>query len=194
MRNFTTILIASAAFIATTAKANESIVINPAVLYLSSENESIEGGQESKSKTTQLNLNFGLGYQVNGGFYLGLKYLSHKTDAVTSSATQELSGYGPSLGFIAPMGFSVLGTYFLKMTETTNQTSGNQSVSSEKRSKQALMIDFGYQFKIKTWAFGPQLSYLVIDWKETATNNLVTTFEKNKDTMVNPYFAFWLYF
>lgn len=144
-----------------------------------------EAPATNTTKETNILYDLNLGYAMSNGLYLGLIYFSRTVDqsgtAITAS-TPTLTGYGPSVGYMASNGFFVTGHYILSASLEKLDAAGSKFDKGS-----GIQADLGYQMNVSgAFSVGVLLTYRSLNF--TNFNDGTTDYStfKFKDTTMYP--------
>ena len=160
-----------------------SFVLSPGVGYFSAKREETAPLTVS-GQTTELRLDFKVGYILPMGLYVGGMYASTNSDDGTNSNGGNLMG--PTIGYYSMMGFYSLFTYHIL---------GEEDFGSDKYTgAQGPQADIGWIFPLTSYfAIGPQITWRSIEYDKFESNG--TSVDTNrKDTSIAPYVSLWFMF
>jgi hypothetical protein len=151
------------------AKGGGSGVVTALNLYyqtLEQKDEPPSPGTASNTKSGETGIDLNIGYAMSNGLYLGFLYgldTLSSTTAAGVTTTPTYSGYGPSVGYIAPNGFFVTGSYILSASfEKLNSAGAKYTKGS------GIQADFGYQMNVA----GNFLVGLLMTYRSVSYTNL----------------------
>lgn len=178
-------------FTATSAQAKGGgmgCVTNLDLSYSNSEMV-VENPTATTIKQSAITYDLNLGYAMSNGLYLGLIYLSTTVDS-GGAYVPALTGYGPSVGYLASNGFFITGHYILdanyaKFGSTTDKFTKGTGIQA----------DLGYQMNVSgAFSVGVLLTYRSLNFANY--NDGTTDYDtfKLKDTEIYPQIRLGLMF
>lgn len=170
------------------AKGGAGILVSLNTMYSDSKTESTTSGITSTAKANSMNTDLNLGYQMMSGLYLGLLYV---TESGTSGSTKSsVSGYGPSIGYMASNGFFIHGHYIMS-AELDDDT----STTTKFKKGTGPQVDFGYMMPISSSAnIGLQLTYKDVKYASYYNGTADVTTTTLKATEMYPKIRFGFMF
>jgi hypothetical protein len=155
-------------FFSTAQAAKDSGVLLQLVpLYESTEDTN--GGVTSKSTTLSNDLT--LGYVMNGGFALGLRYTmsNSNTDTGGVTGTSAFTAYGPTVGYFHDGGFFGLFSYLLSVSSRSGTPETNVTGTG-------MQLDVGYIHRFAgSFGLGAQLAYKSFTFTKATIGSVETT-------------------
>jgi hypothetical protein len=151
-------LLASSPALARGGSGGSGVVTALNLYYASgdiSEEQTPAAATTIKSTNTSLDLN--LGYVMSNGLYLGFLYgmdtVSSTSGGVTTTPT--LTGFGPSVGYMAPSGWFVTGSYILSASYEKINAAGAKWTKGT-----GFQGDVGYQMNLAgAFSLGVLMTY-----------------------------------
>jgi len=132
----------------------QQIVFSPGLFYHASEETNL--GTDSESTETFYDIK--LGVTLSNNIYLGAIYASDTNDVGSTEFTR--TSYGASIGYMQPMGWYLMGHYFISSEYERGTTTTYQDGSG-------FQFDVGYMFDLGSGFFvGPQLTYKTFEYGE----------------------------
>ncbi len=136
---------------------------------------------ETTDKQTSIVYDLNLGYAMSNGLYLGLIYFSRTVDQAGASVPT-LTGYGPSVGYMASNGFFVTGHYILSASSEKLNAAG---AKFDKGS--GIQADLGYQMNVSgAFSVGVLLTYRSLNFTNYNDGTTDDSTYKQKDTNIYP--------
>ena len=114
----------------------------------------------AKGAETSIDLN--IGYGMSNGLYLGFLYGldNYSTTTADVTTTPAYSGYGPSVGYMAPNGLFVVGSYILSASYEKLNTAGAKWTKGS-----GIQADFGYQMNVAgNFSVGVLMTYRTVSY------------------------------
>ncbi|MEQ1875966.1 MAG: hypothetical protein ABL958_04925 [Bdellovibrionia bacterium] len=110
-------------------------------------------------KSTQMTADFTLGYLLDAGVLLGVAYQMDNTTNDPGGSTNNISAYGPAVGYYHDMGFFILGSYLLSWSQKV-------SSSDTTYTGDGIEVDVGYIYRFGTFGLGAELVYKTVNIKK----------------------------
>lgn len=161
------------------------VLVGLNTFYYSTKSEDGRSTPATESKSTLTYLDLNLGYVMSNSMYLGIIYMNDSIDN-DSGYVMNQTGYGPSVGYMAPSGWFIVGHYFLDAT--FDKYAGNGTKWTKGKGLQA---DFGYmQNIVGAFNLGLQLSYRNLEYTNFNDGTSDDATVKYKRTELMPQFKF----
>ena len=176
-------------------EAVASVAFSPSVFYYQSRSKDDNSTSNNEVVSNNTDLDFRLGYILPIDLYIGAIYSTDNSTGKSSGTDTSASAtrYGASFGFVLGS-FSLIGHYMLSAEASTRAGTTSNTYSDGS----GMQADAGWNFAIApSIGFGPQITYLSLNYKKRSQTAGAVTTESNQAysvSVIEPRLVFWFVF
>lgn len=174
---------------------NEGIFLNLGLNYETYDREikdgALNGDQSDTSSSTQMIINFSGGYSFGNSVVAGIKYYNEVfgTKNDIDAGDEDAASMGIMAGYAFNQ-FLVQFSYLAINVPTKKLTSNNGNDIAEYKDGSGMIFDFSYLFEAGGVMFGPQVSYIQLEYTTFVDNGVADPdFTSWTESKIKPFFV-----